>query len=207
MYELRVHAQGDTINGKVHIQNFPGTLKIQGCDNEYNRITNPHQRAWKQTVLNDWPTRKPTDITIGGFTYSNAYCKLKKYSLLGTDAKEITLVGTQKITYKTNYNEPRVLRFTLRVHAQGDEINGKRHYADFPTTITVHGCDNELNAITNPGEKAFAQNILNDKPTRRATTREIKHFTYSNQYCHWLRYSIEGADTRYVSVSGQTLTY
>jgi hypothetical protein len=157
--------------------------------------------------LNDWPTRKPTDIAIGGFTYSNAYCKLKRYSLLGADAKEIILVGTEKITYKTNYNEPRVLRFTLRVHAHGDEINGKRHYADFPTTITVRGCDNEQNPITNPGEKAFAQNILNDKPIRRATTRTIEHFTYANQYCHWLKYSIEGTDARYVSVSGKTLTY
>jgi hypothetical protein len=68
-------------------------------------------------VLNETPTRSLTDIGIGSFTYSNAYCKLLKYSIEGTDMNEITLVGTSKISYKTNYIEPRTLVFTLRVHA------------------------------------------------------------------------------------------
>ena len=73
--------------------------------------------AWKTTVSNETPSRSPTDIAIGSFTYSNPYCKLHHYSIEGTDAAEITLVGTTKITYKTNYIEPRTLSFTLRVHA------------------------------------------------------------------------------------------
>jgi hypothetical protein len=203
---LRVHAQGDGINGKSHIKDYPSTLKIQGCDNEGNRIYNHHQRAWRQTVLNDLPTRKPTTLTIGTFTFSNPYCKFLKYSLEGTDAKELILSGN-KVTYKTNYNEPKVLRFSLRVYAYGHGINGKNHYQDFPTTITVRGCDNEANTISNPSEKAFAQNILNDKPTRGRQTRDIGSFTYSNQYCNWWRFTIEGRDTRYVAVSGKTLYY
>lgn len=115
--------------------------------------------------MNDNPTRKPTTLTIGTFRFSNAYCKFLKQELVGTDAKELTLSGN-KVTYKTNYNEPKVLRFSLRVYAYGHGINGRSHYQDFPTTITIRGCDNEANTITNPGEKAFAQNILNDKPTR-----------------------------------------
>lgn len=66
-------------------------------------------------------------ITIGTFTFSNAYCKFLKYSIEGTDAKEIKLDGN-KVTYKTDYNEPRVLRFSLRVYAYGHAINGKNHY-------------------------------------------------------------------------------
>jgi hypothetical protein len=77
--------------------------------------------------MNETPSRRGTDITIGGFTYSNAYCKLLKYTIEGPDKAHITLHGTSKITYKTDFVEPRTLSFTLRVHAQGDEINGKKH--------------------------------------------------------------------------------
>ena len=48
-----------------------------------------------------------------------------KYSIEGTDVNVITLSNTNKITYNTNYVEPKTLSFTLRVYAQGDGINGK----------------------------------------------------------------------------------
>lgn len=90
-YNIRVHAQGDGINGHTHVQDFPSTILIQGCDNEGNTISNPGFKAWKQTVLNDLPTRKNTDVVLGGFTYSNAFCKLLKYSIVGTDASIVTV--------------------------------------------------------------------------------------------------------------------
>ena len=116
-FNLKVHAQGDGINGKSHTKEFPTTILIQGCDNEANTISNPSETAWKTNVLNDNPTRSPTDIAIGSFTYSNPYCKLLKYAIEGDDKDQITLHGTSKITYNTNYVEPRSLKFTLRVYA------------------------------------------------------------------------------------------
>ena len=95
---------------------YPSTILIQGCDNEANTITNPSFTAFAQTVLNDNPTRANTNVAIGGFTYSNAYCKLLRYSVVGTDASFITISGST-FTYRTNLVEPRTLRFSLRVHA------------------------------------------------------------------------------------------
>jgi len=107
-----------------------------------------------------------TSISIGSFKYSNAHCKLLRYSILGTDKALITLHGTSKITYNTNFVEPKTLSFTLRVHAQGDGINGKNHYQDYPTTIKIQGCDNEANTITNPSKAAWADIVLNKSPSR-----------------------------------------
>lgn len=75
-------------------------------------------------MVNEYPTRKATTIRFGTFTFSNPYCKLLKYTVEGDDAKEVTISGTSSLTYKTDYNEPRTLKFNLRVHAQGDGING-----------------------------------------------------------------------------------
>jgi hypothetical protein len=90
-------------------------------------ISNPSETAWKTTVLNESPNRSTTNIYIGSFTYSNAYCKLLKYSIEGADKSKITLVSTSRIYYRSNEIEPRTLSFILRVHAQGDGINGKVH--------------------------------------------------------------------------------
>jgi hypothetical protein len=38
---------------------------------------------------------------IGGFTYSNHYCKLLKYSIVGEDAKILKVSGST-FTYPTN---------------------------------------------------------------------------------------------------------
>ena len=140
------------------------------------------------------PTRGVMDIKIGGFTYSNAYCKLLKYSIHGTDKSVITLHGTSKISYPTAYREPKTLSFTLRVHAQGDGINGKNHYKDYPTTIKIQGCDNEANTVSNPGQNAWKEAITNGLPSRKWTARSIKEFHYTNAYCKRLKYTITGTD-------------
>lgn len=202
VFNLKVHAQGDGINGKTHTKEFPTTIKIQGCDNEGNTISNPNQNAWKTTVVNETPTRQVTNIAIGGFTYSNAFCKLLKYSIEGADASHITLHGTSKISYKTNYVEPRTLRYTLRVHAQGDGINGKTHQQTFPTTLKIQGCDNEPNTISNPNEAAWKTTVLNETPTRQVTDIPIGGFTYSNAYCKLLKYSLHGTDASEITLHG-----
>ena len=153
-FNLRVHGIGGT-----RTQTFPSTIKIQGCDNEKNDITNPGERAWRYTVLNDRPTRRNTNIGIGGFTYSNAYCKFLKYSIVGEDASLLSVSGST-FTYQTNLLEPRTLKYSLRVHAQGDGINGHTHIQDFPSTLKIQGCDNEANTITNPSFTAFKQTVL-----------------------------------------------
>jgi hypothetical protein len=205
---LKVHAVGDKIGSAYptgnHFKEFPTSIKIQGCDNEGNTISNPHERAWKTSVMNETPTRRGTDIAIGGFTYSNAYCKLLKYTIEGTDKSHITLHGTSKITYKTSFVEPRTLSFTLRVHAQGDGINGKTHQKTYPTTIKIQGCDNEGNTISNPNENAWKTTVLNDLPTRQRTYINIGGFTYSNAYCKLLKYSLHGTDKNVISLHGTT---
>ena len=167
------------------------------------------EHAWKTSVVNETPTRSLTDITIGSFTYSSPDCKLNKYTIEGTDKDEITLVGTSKISYKTDYIEPRTLSFTLRVHAQGDGIHGAVRQITYPTTIKVQGCDNEANVITNPDTTAWKTNVLNDEPTRSNTIITIGGFTYSNPYCGLLRYELSGQNfvDGLISVSGNKFTY
>jgi len=116
-FNLIVHAQGDGINGKTHIQSFPSSIKIQGCDNESNTISNPNENAWKRIVMQESPSRGRMNRNIGGFTFSNAYCKLLKYSLTGTHASYVTVHGTTHISYKTDLREPFKIKFNLRVHA------------------------------------------------------------------------------------------
>ena len=87
--------------------------------------------------MNDNPTRQNTEINIGEFTFSNAYCKFLKYSLSGTDASQIILDNPTKITYRTDYVEPRTLSFNLVVHAYGDGINGASKRRNFATTIKI----------------------------------------------------------------------
>ena len=68
---------------------------------------------------NETPTRSNTNIVIGGFTYSNLYCKLLKYTVEGTDASLLTISGSTFI-YRTDLFEdftPRILVFSLKVHA------------------------------------------------------------------------------------------
>jgi hypothetical protein len=144
---------------------FPSTIKLQGCDNEDNEITNPYQRAWKYYVANEYPTRRWTNIGIGGFTYSNAFCKLLKYTAVGEDSNLIR-ISSSTFSYRTDLIEPKTIKYSLRVHAQGDGINGHTHIQDFPSTILIQGCDNEPNVISNPSELAWKQTVLNDKPTR-----------------------------------------
>ena len=91
---------------------------------------------------------------IGGFTYSNPYCKLLKYTVEGADADKIT-ISSSTFTYRTDLVEemtPRVLVFSLKVHAQGDGINNSVHTQLFPSTITINGCDKPgVLFITNNG--------------------------------------------------------
>ena len=133
------------------------------------------------------------EIKIGTFTFSNAYCKLLKYSITGTDYRIVTVSGST-VTYKTDIVEPRELRFNLRVHAQGDRINGRYHYKDFSTYIRLQGCDNEANVITNPKESAWKQTVLNETPNRGWTNVAIREFTYSNPYCKRFKYTVVGED-------------
>jgi hypothetical protein len=84
--------------------------------------------------LNDLPTRKLTPVAIKDFTYSNAFCKLYKYSISGTDSAHVSVSGTT-FKYKTNFLEPRTLKFSIWVHAQGDGINGKSHKKEYKSSI------------------------------------------------------------------------
>jgi len=157
-------------------------------------------------VRNEYPTRRNTNIGIGGFTYSNHYCKLLKYTAVGEDAKLITISGST-FTYQTNLIEPKTIKYSLRVHAQGDGINGHTHIQDFPSTILIQGCDNEGNVISNPSFKAWKQTVLNDLPTRKNTDVVLGGFTYSNAFCKLLHYSIVGTDASIVTVKDKTVTY
>jgi hypothetical protein len=99
------------------------------------------------------PSRKWTPRSIREFHYTNAYCKRLKYTITGTDAQyvKISCDGTQ-FEYRTDLVEPlkpRVLVFNLKVHAQGDGINGKTHTQLFPSTITIDGCaKDKINKVT-----------------------------------------------------------
>jgi len=115
---------------------FPSTILIQGCDNEANTITNPNEAAWKTKTINESPNRSWTNIAIREFTYSNAYCKRLKYSVHGKDVAYMSVSGTT-LRYRSNIQEPKTLEFTLRVHAQGDGINGKSHIKDYPSTLKI----------------------------------------------------------------------
>jgi hypothetical protein len=61
--------------------------------------------------------------------------------------------------------------------------------------------------ITNPGQKAWLYHVDNERPTRRETNRGIGTFTYSNPYCKWLRYTVEGTDAKLIRISHQTFIY
>jgi hypothetical protein len=195
-FSLRVHAQGDTINGRHHYQDFPTTIKLQGCDNEDNVITNPNEDAWKTHVDNEVPTRRDTNIAIGGFTYSNPYCKLLKYTVEGEDKALITISGS-RFTYKSNLFEdfkPRVLVFQLKVHAQGDGINGHTHTQLFPSTIRINGCDKAgVLSVRNAG---WVVDRLNENPTRAKETLDIPDFPISIPYCPFSHYSISRDTSR-----------
>ena len=56
-FNLKVHAYGDTLNGASHNKDFASSIKIQGCDNESNTISNQGNSAWNPAVVNETPTR------------------------------------------------------------------------------------------------------------------------------------------------------
>jgi hypothetical protein len=98
--------------------------------------------------------------------------------------------------------EPVHYYFNIRVHAQGHGINGKNHYKDFKTKVTILGCDNEANTISNPNEVAWKTNVLQETPNRGWMSITIKGFKYSNKNCPLHGYTITGTDAAYVKVSG-----
>jgi hypothetical protein len=95
-----------------------------------------------------------------------------KYSIHGTDKNHVSVSGST-VTYHTNLKEPRTLSYTLRVHAQGDGINGKSHYQDFASTIKIQGCDNENNVISNPHENAWKTDVKIHTPKRGTETLNV----------------------------------
>jgi hypothetical protein len=102
----------------------------------------------------------------------------------------ITIVK-DKFTYKTNLLEdhkPRVLVFNLKVHAQGDGINGKTQTQLFPSKITINGCDKKgVLTVTNNG---WVVDRINNNPKRKKESIPIPDFKISTPYCPFSHYSI-----------------
>jgi hypothetical protein len=77
--------------------------------------------------------------------------------------------------------------FSLKVHAQGDGINGAVHTQLFPSTITIDGCASEAITITNNG---FTPDITYQGSARGWETYNIPDFTISSPYCPFHKYEI-----------------
>jgi hypothetical protein len=174
---------------------------VNRCAVDPNTITNPSTNGWSTTQKNNAPTRNDTVIQIPDFEYSNADCPWILYELLNHESNYIKVVD-KTLVYSTAIKEPKQLTFTLRVTAMG----GTR-FKDFPTTLTIEGCDNEANVITNPSETAWKLVRTNENPSRGLTSITIGSFTYSNPYCKWWKYTVNGADATHITISSNVLRY
>jgi hypothetical protein len=99
--------------------------------------------------------------------------------------------GTQ-FEYRTDLVEhlkPRVLVFNLKVHAQGDGINGKTHTQLFPSTITIDGCAHDkINKVTHTWK--VQQEFRHGNLKRKEQSVKIPTFTIDVPYCPFHYYHI-----------------
>lgn len=119
-----------------------------------------------------------------------------KYSVIGPDANLIK-ISYHTFTYKTNLFEdfkPRVLVFSLKVHAQGDGINGKTHTQLFPSTIRINGCDKP--GVLSVRNNGWVVDRLNETPKRAKETLVIPDFPISIPYCPFSHYTISRDTSR-----------
>jgi hypothetical protein len=63
-------------------------------------------------------------------------------------------------------------------------------------------CRSVMHRETCEGKDSWKTKVLNDSPTRKNTVIKLGDFSYTNKYCGFMRYVLEGTDASKLKITG-----